>query len=114
MFNQTETQRTRAESIVDDYLLTWVEAFLIDRKARGLSEGTLKFYQAKLKLFCEYADSQVVSKIHHIKPTLIRQFLLFLEETRHNEGGRHAAISPLRRVKRAPVRFLKSSHKNDL
>ena len=34
MFNKLETQRIFEYSIVDDYLLTWIEAFLIDRKAR--------------------------------------------------------------------------------
>ncbi len=28
---------------VNDYLLTWMEGFLVDRKARGLTNNTLKF-----------------------------------------------------------------------
>jgi len=38
----TETQGTINISVVDDYLLTWMEAFLIDRKAVGVTDGTLR------------------------------------------------------------------------
>jgi hypothetical protein len=54
MFLITEAQRTLQNSIVDDYLLTCMEAFLIDRKAAGLADGTLRFYRIKLKLFSGY------------------------------------------------------------
>ena len=33
---------------------------------------------------------QVVTQIHQITPTILRQYLLYLEDTGHNEGGRHA------------------------
>jgi site-specific recombinase XerD len=96
MLSQTETQGTITKSIVDDYLLTWVEAFMIDRKARGLADGTLRFYQQKLKLFSDYCETQVLNQIGQITPTLLRQYLLWLEDTGHNEGGRHAAYRTLR------------------
>ena len=85
MLSQTETQGTLTNSIVDDYLLTWVEAFLIDRKARGLADGTLRFYRQKLKLFSNYCDTQVLIQIRQITPTLLRQYLLWLEETKHSQ-----------------------------
>ena len=72
MFNQIETQGTLTNSLVDDYLLTWLEAFLIDRKARGLAEGTLRFYRIKFKLFTDFCETQVVTQIHQITPTLLR------------------------------------------
>ena len=40
-----EPQRIFEKPIVDDYLLTWVEEFLIDSEAHGVSHGTLRFYQ---------------------------------------------------------------------
>ncbi len=43
MFKATEEQGTLLKTIVNDYLLTWLEAFMIDRKAQGVSEGTLHF-----------------------------------------------------------------------
>ena len=36
-----ETQGTINISVADDYLMTWLEAFLIDRKAAGVADGTL-------------------------------------------------------------------------
>jgi len=44
-----ETQRTLQASNVDDHLLTWLEAFLIDCKAAGVEAGTLRFYCQKNK-----------------------------------------------------------------
>ena len=60
MFLKSETQRTLQVSNVDDYLLNWLEAFLIDPKAAGVAEGTFWFYRQKIKLFSDYCDTQVV------------------------------------------------------
>ena len=35
MFLKLNTQRTIEKTFVDDYLFSWMEAFLIDRKANG-------------------------------------------------------------------------------
>ena len=43
IFIETEVQGTILKTLVDDYLLTWLEAFLIARKAQAVSEGTLYF-----------------------------------------------------------------------
>ena len=73
MFNQIETQGTFTNSLFDDYLPTWMEGFLIDRKARGLAGGTLRFYCIKLKLFTDFCETQVFTQIGQITPTLLRQ-----------------------------------------
>jgi site-specific recombinase XerD len=91
-----ETQRTLQVSTVDDYLLTWLEAFLIDRKAAGVAAGTLRFYRQKIKLFLDYCDAQTVKQIGQINPSFLRQYLLYLEEYGHNAGGRHAAFRTIR------------------
>ena len=93
---KVETQRTLQVSSVDDYLLTWLEAFLIDRKAAGVAEGTLRFYHQKIKLFSDYCDAQAVKQIGQINPSFLRQYLLYLEESGHNAGGRHAAFRLIR------------------
>jgi len=54
MLPKVEAQRTLQNSNVDDYLLNWLEAFLIDRKAAEVAEGTLRFYRQKIKLFSDY------------------------------------------------------------
>jgi len=96
MFLNDQTQRTSINSAVDDNIVSWVEAFLIDRKARSCAKGTLRFYQQKLKPFIDYCDSRVITEIHQISPTLIRSYILYLEETNHNPGGRHAAYRAIR------------------
>ena len=47
----SETRRTLQFSTVDGYLLTGLEAFLVDRKAAGVATGTLRFYRQEIKLF---------------------------------------------------------------
>jgi len=96
MFLKVETPRTIQVSTVDDYLLNWLEAFLIDRKAAGLAEGSMRFYRQKIKLFTDYCDSQAVKEIYQITPSFLRQFLLFLEEGGHNAGGRHGVFRAMR------------------
>ena len=88
--------RTIEKVSMDEYILTWIEAFLIDRKARGCAKGTLEFYGFKLKLFTDYCETQLVKHISQITPHLLRQYLLYLEEKDHNPGGRHAAFRALR------------------
>ncbi|HBG75223.1 MAG: hypothetical protein A2X25_12770 [Chloroflexi bacterium GWB2_49_20] len=91
-----ENVQTKYTSAFDDSLLVWAEAFLNDRKARGAAEGTIYFYSKKLKLFIGYCEAIAVDRISQITPTMIRQYLLFLETTGHNPGGRHAAFRALR------------------
>jgi integrase/recombinase XerD len=75
----------------DDYLLVWVEAFLIDRKAQNMSKGTLGYYQCKLKNFTDFCESKAVKSIMQITPSLLREYLLEFEIMGHNPGGCHAA-----------------------
>jgi integrase/recombinase XerC len=79
----------------DTYLLTWIEGFLIDRQARGLSSGTMMFYRQKLKLFVDYCESREIKRMEQATPTELRLFLISLEEG-HNAGGIHAAYRAIR------------------
>ena len=81
MFNQVETHRTLTNPLVDDYLLAWMEAFMIDRKAWGIAEGTLRFYRIKPILFTEFCETQVVTQINQITLSMLSRFLSYLEET---------------------------------
>jgi len=80
----------------DAHLLTWLNAFMVDRKAQNMSAGTLDFYQKKLKYFAEFCDGQAITLITQIDAPLIREFLLWLENKDHNPGGIHAAYRSLR------------------
>ena len=96
VFKETDTQGTISKTLVDDYLSTWLEAFLIDRKAQGVSEGTLHFYHVKFKSFISYCDSNYLTQVQQITPQFLREYLLWLEGQGHNEGGRHAHFRALR------------------
>jgi len=91
-----ESQNIICSTVLDDSILVWAESFLNDRKARGSAEGTLDFYREKLKLFFSYCDALIIECIGQITPNLIRQYLLHLEITGHNPGGKHAAFRTLR------------------
>ena len=96
MFLNPQIQRTLQNSSIDDSIFSWCEAFLIERKARGCAKGTLSFYQQKLKSFLEYCDSRVIHNVCQITPNIIRQYLLYLQETNHNPGGIHAGYRAIR------------------
>ena len=96
MSTSIESQRTKYITAVDDSLLTWMEAFLNDRKAHGSALGTLRFYSQKLRLFLNYCQANTVEGIGQINPNFILNYLLFLEESGHNPGGKHAAFRTLR------------------
>jgi site-specific recombinase XerD len=82
--------------VSNDLLLTWMDAFLSDRKAQGATKGTLRFYGQKLRLFSDYCHDNSVEHIEQITARFIRQYLFFLEDGGHNPGGRHAAFRSLR------------------
>jgi len=92
----TETQLTLNTYVVDDSLLIWVEAFLNTQKAQGAASGTLRFYSQKLKTFLDYCQPYLIERIGQITATFIRQYMLYLEESGHNPGGRHAEFRSLR------------------
>ena len=93
----TTTTQGTIKDLSEEYFLTIaVNAFLIDRKAQNLAAGTGKFYRAKLKLFCDHCDSQMITVIPQITPDVIRQWLFSLEQTGHNPGGIHACYRTLR------------------
>ena len=66
-----------------------MESFLKERTAQNLAKGTVKFYREKLKGFTDFLDAQEIKYIAQITPTVIRDFLLILEEKNHNAGGVH-------------------------
>ncbi len=63
MFFKSDIQRTLKNSNVDEDILSWKEAFLIDRGARGCAKGTLVFYQQKMKSFAEII---ILPLFHHL------------------------------------------------
>ena len=91
-----KNHRTIAFLEIETHIETQVDAFLVDRRAQSKSEGTLGFYRQKLALFGEYCDAQGITAITQLTPTLIRNFILWLQQRGHNDGGVHAFYRTLR------------------
>lgn len=81
---------------LNSYLPDAIDAFLIDRKAQNLSNGTIHFYRSKFRLLLKFCDSQQITQVEQINPNLIRTYLFWLRETGHSEGGVHAGYRTLR------------------
>lgn len=96
MSKTTLNQWPKIDEVQDSYLETWLEAFLMDRRAQNMAPGTLRFYKIKLRTFAEYCESQQVKYITQIDPNLIRQFIFSLESKGHNPGGIHGYYRTLK------------------
>ena len=73
----------------EDYVEIQIEAFLNERKAQNLAEGTLRYYRDSLLPFLRYLDEIEIKFISQIVPSTIRDYLLLLSERGHNDGGVH-------------------------
>ena len=92
-----QSQWTTATISAQEFdLETWIQAFLTDRKAQNMSQGTIYFYKKKFKLLQDFSRQMGIRTITEITPTIIREFLLHLESKGHNPGGIHAAYRTLR------------------
>lgn len=74
----------------NDNLQSWIAAFMMDRRAQNMANGTLHFYKARLKDFSAYFESVSIDRVMQIEPSHIRAFLLLLQEKGHNPGGLHS------------------------
>ena len=71
-------------------IIKWIEAFILDRKVQNVAPGTLYFYKFKLQLLATYCQEHGVAEVERITPDLLRQYLIWLQETDHNPGGINA------------------------
>lgn len=72
-----------------------LSGFIIDRQTRGLSKGTIHYYQDELNRFSSFLDSIGVVQLEEITPDILRIYLLQLSQTR-NKGGVHASYRAIR------------------
>lgn len=92
----TKAKKTSNKIDTEADLLIWIQNFLIDRKAQGLSPGTMRFYEMKLATFASFCRARQVDQITQITPDHIREYMIFLQETGHNPGGKHAFYRVIR------------------
>jgi site-specific recombinase XerD len=89
MATTTKNQLLNLKNTQGDHLLTWLEAFMNDRKAQGFTSGTLHFYKTKLSMFAEFCESRMITQITQITASDLRDYMLRMQEEGHNNGGRH-------------------------
>jgi site-specific recombinase XerD len=87
---------TLSTNLFQDYIPDWTNQFYQAKKSEGISSYTLVFYKQQLNHFLHFCNSQVITNISEITPNTIRQYLLWHQETGHNQGGLHAAFRVLR------------------
>ena len=76
-----------------------IEAFLLDRRARGLSPRTVGWYAEKLTALQAFAARQGVHSLLDLTPQMVRRYLLEAAEC-HNPGGVHGLYRALRALVR--------------
>ena len=72
-----------------------VQAFLVDRQARGLSPRTVQFYRDELRGLRQFLEGFGINDVQDLSAGHLRAFLLQLGKTR-NPGGVHAAYRAMK------------------
>jgi integrase/recombinase XerC len=86
---QTDQLLTAHFTLTPD-LNRWVDAFLTSKRAEGVARKTIKgAYGETLGTFINWCEKRSVNTVQDITSDLIRQYLLWREETGHNPGGVH-------------------------
>jgi site-specific recombinase XerD len=93
---QTPVTHTTIGKSEVDFIPDWINQFYQSKKVEGVSPYTLIFYKQQLGHFLKYCEAQVITHFSEITPNVVRQFLLWHEQTGHNPGGLHAAYRVLR------------------
>lgn len=85
-----------------DLIQDYIDEFIFNCESRNLSDGTIKRYKKKLKIFKEYLDIKRVDDIEKIKVFHIRNFLIAQKQ----KGRKESYINVHLKVIRAFFVFL--------
>ena len=88
-------ERARSLDAGASMLSAEVQAFLVDRVARGLSGRTVDWYLQKLSAFASFAAQERITSVVDLTPSHIRSYLLALARD-HTPGGVHGFYRALR------------------
>lgn len=83
----TQTQQTFSVLSQEHYIELVISAFLRDRKASNISQGTINYYREKLEKFAAYCQAIQILYITQITADSIRSYMLYMSEVRHNNKG---------------------------
>ena len=95
----TGSRGGRSERLSPDlsvsHLALSVSGFLLDRRARGFTANTIKFYESELRLFCNYLKDQGITETEAITATHLRAYLLHVGQ-RRKPGGVHCTYRAIK------------------
>lgn len=93
-----QMQRTISYDLTDQDtdLGIWLEAFIGAKISAGKAHGTIEWYKEKLAYFVRFCEGKYIKQITQITAGDIREFMLQLEESGHNPGGRHACYRAIK------------------
>ena len=91
----TKVTNQLIQQIVSGTVRNFINGFLIERKSRGLSKWTLKYYSNELRYFSQYLDEVGMINLNDLTSDEIRHYLLGLGE-RRNQGGVHSAYRAIK------------------
>lgn len=73
-----------------------VEEFQTANRAAGHRAGTIEYYRNRLGLLLAYCKIAGTSRLDEITPAFINEFLLWLDDTGHSQGGKFGCFRSLR------------------
>jgi integrase/recombinase XerD len=94
--NTQTTDRIVLTIVETPPLRQWVDAFIRARRAEHVTSGTIRYYTEKLNGFLRWCDTRAVLTPLDVTADIFRQYILWLEETGHNPGGRHGYYRAVR------------------
>ena len=80
-------QPSRPFLVSKNHLSRDLQEFRIDRQARNLTPKTIGWYEQSLGVFSDFLRSRSIETGQGVTPSVLRRFLLYLKERRHNPGG---------------------------
>ena len=81
-------------------LFALLEMFIADRKAQGLAQKSIDFYEHNLNIFIDWCAAQGATNADQLNPDVIRSFFNHWKETGHSNGGIHGVYRSLRALLR--------------
>jgi len=68
-----------------------VSLFIADRKSRGFTPNTLRFYRDKLGLFARWCAGQEIASLDQVTPHTVRAYFAYLIDRGNSQGAQNAA-----------------------
>ena len=89
-----QTLITKSNAKTD--IQNWMDGFILDRKTMQVSKNTINFYQLEFRRFIAYCEQIGVDKLEIITPSILRSYLIHLEDTGRNPGGINAGYRAIK------------------